>query len=256
MSDYVENDVETYVGAIHAVCESIGRRLDQRKTLWCNYPVLALDKNELEDKVKKDTKKLEKEIGGDLDPSRMWYVGIPRFKLLRRGIAHLSCEIDLYYVASDDEFGGWYGKIQSKADSFEIPLSLIKPLLDSLDEGKDEVESATAVERAPGYTVYEYLGRDWKIPDAFLGFVWALKDGGEGFEGLLDSISCALMDKFTSEPPCADMPKLTNGSYEEIVDALRSLGWNKTEAEEKARYLLEKYPGVPLEEKMRYALSG
>jgi len=250
------DDVATQVGATCAILERVGKALDPRKIFWCNYPMLDLQRDELEEKVNKDTRKLEKILDEKLFPTKLWYIGVPKLKLIRRGISHLSCEIDLYYAASDNHFWCWYGKLHPKADKFEIPPSLINPLLDGLNKGQAEIESVTIVERAPGYTVYEYLGRDWKIPDAFLGFVWALKDTGRGFEGLLDPISCALMDKFTNELPSLQTPKLVNGSYEEIVDALRSLGWNKTEAEEKARYLVEKYPGVPLEEKIKYALSG
>ena len=47
------------------------------------------------------------------------------------------------------------------------------------------------------------------------------------------------------------------GSYEDFVGALISLGWNKTEAEaeERARYLMQKYPNASMEETRRHALN-
>jgi hypothetical protein len=260
MAQWADIDrIDTYEHAVQVVLEGIGMRVDPRKVLWCNYPCITLERDELEEKVRKDTKKLEREIENDLCQSRLWYVGVPRFKLVRRGIAHFACDIDLYYVACDttsDYVFTWYGKLIPKADRFECPLSLIEPLLNALEHNEIELDNAIIIERTPSYGIYAFLGREWKIPDAFLGFLWALKDKGRGFEGLLDPVSCSVMDKFAKELPCPETPKIANGSYEEIVDALRSLGWKKTDAEDRARQVLEKHPGVPLEEKIKYALSG
>ncbi len=260
MAQWADTDsIDTYEDAVQAVLQGIGMRVDPRKVLWCNYPAITLEQDELGEKVRKDTKRLEREIEHDLCPSRLWYVGVLRLRLVRRGIAHFACEIDLYYVACDttsDYDLSWYGKLIPKADRFECPLSLIEPLLNALEHNEIDLDNAIVIERTPSYGVYDFLGRDWKIPDAFLGFLWALKDKGKGFEGLLDPVSCSLMEKFTKELPSPEMPKLGSGSYEEMVEALRSLGWNKTEAEDKARQVLEKHPGVPLEQKLKYALSG
>jgi hypothetical protein len=256
------DDIETYEDAVQVVLEGIGMRVDPRKVLWCNYPVFWHERNELEEKVDKDKRKLEKEVDDDLYSSKLWYVGVPRFKLIGRGIAHLTCEIDLYYVACDttgNYHQCWYGKIIPKADRFECPLSLVEPLVNSLKKNEIEFENAKVVERSPGYTVYDYLGREWKIPDAFLGFAWALREKGKGFEGLLDPVSCALTDKFSKEHPSRETPMLTTGtqvgSYEDLVNGLRSLGWNKIQAEERAKYVMEKYPNASLEKKIGYALS-
>ena len=250
------DEVETYPGAILGVLEAVRRPLDGRKVFWCNYPVLNLELDDLEERVKKDTRKLEKEVGDDLHPEKLWYVGIPQFRLVRRGIAHLRCEIDLYYVAHQgfDDWC-WYGKLVPKADRFEIPLRLIDPLVEALSQGELEAKDAKAVERVRGYTVYDYLGREWKVPDAFLGFVWALREKGKGFDDLLDPTSCSLMDRFARELPSPENPRLTIGSYEEIVSGLRSLGWNKADAEERAKYITQKYGDAALEEKMKHALN-
>ena len=257
MAEWVNIDgIDSYEDAVQTLFEAIGMRVDPRKVLWCNYPLFLQERGELEEKVRKDTRKLEREIDDDLCLSKLWYVGIPRFKLIRRGVAHFSCDVDLYYVAcdtTDDYPYCWYGKLIPKADKFDVPLCLITPLIDALSQGQLETDNAKAVERGCGYTVYDYLGREWKIPDAFLGFVWALKDKGSGFDGLLDPMSCSLMDRFTKELPSPEIPKLTTGNYEELISAVRNLGWTKVEAEEAARYVMERHCDASLEEKIKYA---
>lgn len=252
------DDIGSYEDAVQAVLQGIGMRVDPRKVLWCNYPIFCHEHDELMEKVKKDTKKLEKEIDDGLPLNKLWYIGIPRFMLIRRGVAHLTCEIDLYYAAHDtvsDYPWCWYGKLIPKADKFDIPLCLINPLIDALSQGQMETNDAHIVERTPNYSIYDFMGREWKIPDAFLGFIWALKEKGKGFEGLLDPISCALMDKSTKELPSPEMPVPATGSYEEVVSALKNLGWNKEEAEKRAQYVLVTYPDISLEEKIKHALG-
>ena len=262
MAEWVNADfIETYQDAVQAVLKAINMRVDPRKVLWCNYPVLSLEHDELLDKVKKDTKKLEKEIGGDLYPSNIWYVGIPKFRLIRRGIAYLSCELDLYYVVCDIGHGDcpwcWCGKILPRVDTFDVPLCLVPPLIDALSKNEMEVEDAHIIERTPGCTVYEFMGREWKIPDAFLGFVWALKEKGKDLSGLLDPVSCSLITKFIKEPPSLELPKLAGGDdYQAITTCLKEqMGYPKAKAEEAAKYVMEKFLNESLESKLTHALN-
>lgn len=256
MAEILLDDVETYIGAIFAILGEIKRPLDPRKISWCNYLVLNSELDELTEKVRKDTRKLGKEIDEELHLSKLWYIGVPYFRLIRRGVAHLTCEIDLYYVARDDiDDWRWYGKITPKADKFEVPLTLVGPLIEGLRQNEIEAGDAKVLEREPGYTIYDYLGREWKIPDAFLGFLWALKEKGMGFEGLLDPISCSLIDRFTVELPAPEAPMLPSGSYEDVVSALRNLGSTKEEAEEAARYVMEQHGNASLEDKVKLALN-
>jgi hypothetical protein len=179
--------------------------------------------------------------------------------LVRRGIAHLHCDVDLYYVARDDLQGSdavWFGKLVPKADVFDVPLCLLLVLADGVSANKLEVEGATIIERGHGFTIYDFKGREWKIPDAFLGFVWALKEKSMGFEGLLDVHSCELLEKFAKELPPADVPKLPGGDdHEAIVSGLKNMGIPKTQAEEAARKAIEKVPGATLGERMTEALK-
>ena len=99
MAEELEDEVETYIGAILAVFKALGKNVDVRKAFWANYPIHNYEGSQLEELVTKDTKKLEKEIDYSLCKSNLWYIGVPKFKLIRRGIPHLSCEIDLYYAA-------------------------------------------------------------------------------------------------------------------------------------------------------------
>ena len=121
------------------------------------------------------------------------------------------------------------GKLIAGADKFDVPICLIWPLADALCQGQMETGECHIVERGAGYSVYEFMGRRWRIPDAFLGFAWALREKSRGFAGLLDPVSCSLVDKFTKELPSPELPKLTTGievgSYEDFVGALISLGW-------------------------------
>lgn len=255
-------DIEGYEDAVQVVLEGINMRVDPRKVLWCNYPVLSLEHNELLDKVRKDTRNLEREVEDDLCLSRLWYVGIPRFRLIKRGIPHLSCEIDLYYVACDVTNENyppcWFGRVIPKADNFDIPLCLISPIIDALKNNETETAQAHVVERTSGYSVYEFMGREWKIPDAFLGFAWALKEKGKGFEGLLDPVSCSLLEKFAKELPSPAVPQLTSGGddYQAIITCLKEqMGYPKAKAEEAAKYVMEKAQNESLEDKVKEALK-
>lgn len=260
MAEYTEEDnIETYVGAILAVFQALGKKVDLRKVFWANYPVLSLERDQLGALVRKDTRKLEKEFDDDLCQSKLWYVGVPGFRLVKRPIAHLTCEIDLYYVACDTTGGNascWYGKIIAKADKFDVPLCLINPLIDALSRGQMETGDAHIVERTPGCSIYDFMGREWKIPDAFLGFVWAIRERGSGFEGLLDPLSCQLMGKFAKELPPPEVQKLGDNDYQAIVTCLKEqMGYPKAKAEEAAKYVMEKAPNEPLESKIREALK-
>ncbi|MBN1368085.1 MAG: hypothetical protein JW967_09180 [Dehalococcoidales bacterium] len=258
-----EDEIYCYEDAVLVVLEFINMRVDPRKILWCNYPSLAWEDNLLLDKVRHDTKKLERELEDELELSRLWYVGIPQFKLIRRDIPYLNCNIDLHYAACDasGEFPlCWTGKIIPKADTFDIPLSLISPLISVLNKGNVEPKYAHVTERGNGYAIYEYMGREWKIPDAFLGFAWALKEKGKGFEGLLDPISCSLMNKFAKELPVPpskqpQLPSGNGGDYQTIVVGLEQMGFIKAKAEEAANYVKEKIPKETLENKMKIALK-
>ena len=257
MAEWLDNEVETHVGAIVSLFQALGRKVDLRKVFWANYPVLSLERDQLEEMVRKDTKKLEKEIGCSLSPDQLWYVGVPRFRLIRRGIPHLSCEVSIYYVASDTDWDCWYGKLIPKADKFDIPLALIAPLLETLSRDEVETNEAHILERSSGCTIYEYMGREWEVPNAFLGFAWALAEKGEGFEGLLDPLSRALMDKFTKEIPSPETPQLPTGDdYEAIVTCLKEqMGYPKAKAEEAAKYIVRTFSNESLENKIKYALN-
>ncbi len=262
MAEWADVDsMENHEDAVQVILEGINMRIDPRKVLWCNYPALSLERDRLEEMVKKDTKKLEKEIGDGLCQSKLWYIGVPTFRLIRRGVPYLSCAIDLYYAACDtsDEDCSfcWFGKVIPKADAFDIPLCLVSPLIDALQEGEAETKDAHIMERAPGYAVFVFMGREWKVPDAFLGFAWALAEKGEGFEGLLDPLSCALMDKFTKEIPSPETRKsITGDDYHSIVTCLKEqMGYPKAKAEEATEYVMGIFSNESLETKIAEALK-
>lgn len=235
-----------YFEAIAAVLGALGENLNPRKCLWCNYPIFDLEPAELQAKAQKDYGKLDK----DLSPESLWYIGVPTFKITKRDIPSLHCAIALYYVATANE-RSFFGKLLPQASNFDAPISLIFPLADALIQGKNETPNSRIVERAPGYTSYGYLGKEWQLPDAWLGFTWALRQSNQGFEGLLEPLACSLMDRFLKELP----EVVTEGKYEELVDALMGLGFPKLRAEEASRKTIENYPDAPLVEKIKLALQ-
>lgn len=261
MAEWLDDEVETYVGAILDVFKALGKKVDVRKVFWANYPILSLERGQVEEMIKKDTKKLEKETDDSLCQSKLWYVGVPTFKLIRRGVPHLSCTIDLYYAACDTSNEDcpfcWFGKIMTKADAFDVPLCLISPLLDALQKGETESKEALIVERGSGYTIYDFMGREWKIPDAFLGFAWALVEKGKGFEGLLDPVTSSLVDRFAKELPSPETPKLITGDdYQSIVTCLKEqMGYPKAKAGEATEYVMGKFSNESLETKIAEALK-
>ncbi len=259
MAELLDSKFHNFIQAVEAVNQALGTGLDPRKSWWCNYPVFWHGPDELGQLAEKDAANLKKETNGHLHRKGLVYVGVPRFKVIRRDIPYLECTIDLYYAAygiGDNKAQYWYGKLIAKADTFQIPLCLVSPLLDALQKGDTETKEAHIVERGGGYAVYDFMGREWRIPDAFLGFILALKESGKGFEGLLDPVSCVLVDKFAKELPSPETPKLTgSGDYQDVVGALRGLGYPRDKSEEAAKYVMGKFPNEPVEDKVKQALN-
>lgn len=242
---WLDTVIHNYLEAVEAVLGALGKNFNARKCLWCNYPMLGGDVLELQQKAKKDYDKLEK----GLSPTLLCYVGIPQLKLTRREIPSLHCTIDLYYVGTADD-RSFFGRLIPQASTFEMPISLIIPLADALSQGEMEPSDAPIVERTPGFNTYSYLGREWKLPDAFLGFLRAIKDKEAGFGGLLEPLTLDLLNRLLKEAP----PQVTPEIYEDLVGALTNLGFPKTEAQEVSRKTVEKHPNIPLEEAVKLAL--
>jgi len=162
-------------------------------------------------------------------------VGVPQFKVIRRGLPHLAFEIDLYYVASNETDAMW-GKLMPKADKLEVAVPLLPGLVEALSKGELEPEGAEIVERAPGYTIYRVNGwdKEWRVPDAFLGFLWALAEKGKGWEGLFDLWSCRVLERMPKALPSGTAPSLPSAGIgeEEFMLALTGLGLTKTTAKE------------------------
>ena len=49
--------------------------------------------------------------------------------------------------------------------------------------------------------------------------------------------------------------KQPSGSYEDVVSALKGLGYAKAKAEEAAKHAMANYPEAPLEDKIKFALN-
>ncbi len=150
--------------AVHIVLEGLDHRIDPRKVLWASYPANQ-DRLALEEKAEKETDRLHKEWRGAVgDYDCQWFVGIPRFRVISKGVPCLSVDVDLYLVVSDGEDGedSFWEELTRKVDHFEFPLALLDSLPKALKKGELEVDGARVVERGEGETVYEFMGRDSK----------------------------------------------------------------------------------------------
>ena len=261
MAEFVEYPVESYEDALTTVIRCIELRVDPRKLVWCDYAALDIDEEELQRKIEKSTSHLQKQADTELLMSDYWFVGVPRLKIVSRGVPYLACQIDLYYVAcgssDSDPKCCWYDKLVKKADTFDVPLCLI-PFLSSSGgqkKGKVEASQVRVVERARGYSTLELVGREWKVPDAFVGFVRALREKRAGFEGLLDPESCRVMARLAKEKPSADAAKPPPGTdCQDVVSALEGLGYPKATANDAAKYAMDKAPQGSTEAKVKEAL--
>ncbi len=259
---YPDAPAQSHEDAVHIVLEGLDHRIDPRKVLWVSYPANQ-DRLALEEKAEKEIDRFHKEwrgAAGDYD--RQWFVGIPRFRVISKGVPCLSVDIDLYQVVSDDEESFW-GKLAHKADHFEFPLALLDSLPQALMKGELEAGGAHVVETGEGEKVYEFMGREWRVPDAFLGFLWALAEKKMGLDGLLDPPTLQVLEK-AKAPPQAAVPGLPppaqagggeGGDVQDVLAALTHLGIPKKQAEQ-AVAQAQFTSAATLEEKIKAALQG
>ena len=112
------------------------------------------------------------------------------------------------------------------------------------------------MERSPSCSTYEFMGKEWRIPDAFVGFLRALGEKRKGFDGLLDPESCLLMARFAKETPSPDQPKPQAGAdYQDVVSALQGMGIPQGKANDAAKFALDNYPHRSQEDKVREAFA-
>jgi hypothetical protein len=140
-----------------------------------------------------------------------------------------------------------------------IPSILIQGLM----QGNLEPGGCTIIGVHQGWTIYTVDGFEDEIaiPDTFCKY---LKEIGS-WQGLLErgiisskvgEVVTRAIERSAKGRSSPETPKLIAGNYEEILEGLRSLGWKKTEAEEKAKYVMKKYPDASLEEQIRHALAN
>jgi len=276
---YPDAPAQSHEDAVHIVLEGLqSYGLDPRKVLWASYPANE-DRLGLEERVEKEIEKLLREEKREAEASdeeatvyapNHWFVGVPHFKVVKRGTPHLSVAIDLYLVVTlcsscpDEDLFSYseWERLIPKARSFDFPVALLESLPQALAKGELEVDGAQVVERGEGETVYDFGGREWRVPDAFLGFVWALAEKKKGLEGLLDPATLLVLEKAKALPQGATLAlsasaqvSLEGGSdVSAIVSALMNLGYTKKQAEQalaQARFP----PGATLEEKITITLQ-
>lgn len=269
--------------AVHIVLEGLDHRIDPRKCLWASYPANQ-DRLDLEERAEKEIEKLLKERKREAEEiaeeatvyaSNHWFVGAPHFRVVKRGIPHLSVAVDLYLVVTlcssfpeeDPGYVSEWGRVAPKAEHFEFPLALLDSLPQALAKGELEADGAVVLEKGEGETVYVFGGTEWRVPDAFLGFLWALAEKNMGLEGLVDSATFQVLQKARKALPQAaalGLPASAQNSPGEgedvrdvqtVVSALTSLGIPKKQAEQ-AVAQAQFASAATLEEKIKTALQG
>ncbi len=122
----------------------------------------------------------------------------------------------------------------------------------------------TRITRASGdSTSYEVDGFNEEIvvTDTFSKYLREIGSWqGLGEKAILSSklvtVVVRAMERLAKELSSPETPKLIAGDYEDLINALWSLGFTKTEAKEKARYVSGKYPDASLEERIKHALRS
>jgi len=236
---------------------------------WFSYTKDSYDANELKAHARKLIAKTLKDEYGDLEhwSGEWFYVPLPFLKYVNRGFPFIEFRVDLYIIASvcaSFDYGYYTAEqhaeftkpLKRELEKLRIPILFLYALAKG-DLGR--MSQCKVVERDNLYVTLdipdfgEVRLRDSLIP-CWRNFFRA-KAVGEALceAGLLPKDAASLIDACLEKP--AEVLQLRSGAYEDLVTGLRNLGWNKTQAEERANYVMEKHPDVSLEEKIKYALS-
>lgn len=247
--------------------KQIGLSAANEVVSWFSYAFGLTDPNELKALARKlIAKVLKDEYGSFEDWYGKWsYLALPCLKYVNRGFPFIEFRVDLYIAATvhvrfdnyNEQQAEFVKPIKNEIQKFKVPISF----LHALAEGDlRRLNQFKVVERGRDYITLDIPGfgearlKDSLIP-CWRSFFKGKRVGQALFQaGLLPQDAGGIIDACIESS--AEVPQLSSGSYEEIVDALRNLGWNKTQAEERTKYVMGKYPNASLEERIRYALSS
>ena len=246
--------------------KQIGLSAANEVVSWFSYVFGLTDPNELKALARKLIVKVLKEEYGNFDDwSAEWhYLPLPFLKYVNRGFPFIEFKVDLYIAASvhvhlddNDQQAQFAKPLKNEIQKFKVPITF----LHALAEGDlRRLNQFKVVERDRDYITLDIprFG-EVRLKDSLISCWRSFFKGkrvGQALSqaGLLPQDAGGVIDACIES--AAEVPQLSSGSYEEIVDALRNLGWNKTQAEERTKYVMGKYPNASLEEKIKYALSS
>lgn len=140
-----------------------------------------------------------------------------------------------------------------------IPCILVQGLM----QGDIEPQGTKIGEAVEGSTKYgvNCFDREVSIPDMFSKYLKAI-GSWRGFveKGIISSrvgeIVVRAIERLAKELPSPEVPKHAAGGYEDLISAFQGLGFPKTKAEERARYVMEKYPNASREERIQHAFRS
>ena len=245
----------------------IGLSVANEVVSWFSYTFGLTDPNELKAQARKlIANVLKDEYGSFEDWYGKWsYLALPFLKYVNRGFPFIEFRVDLYIAATvhvrfdnyNEQQAEFVKPIKNEIVKFKVPVTF----LHALAEGDlRRLSQFRVVERDRDYITLDIPGfGEARLKDSLIPCWRSFFKGkrvGEALSqaGLLPHDAGDIIDACLECP--AGVPQLQSGGYEDLVNRLFSVGWSKTQAEERAKYVIEKYPDASLEEKIKYALSG
>ena len=245
----------------------VSPNLAQEVVNWFGYAVSLCDPNELKAQARKlIAKVLRDEYGSFEDWYGKWsYLALPFLKYVNRGFPFIEFRVDLYVAASvhvrfddyNEQQAEFAKPLKNEIQKFKVPVTFLHAVAEGDLRRLSQFE---VVERDRDYITLDIPGfgetrlRDGLIP-CWRSFFRGKRIGQALSQaGLLPQDAGGIIDACLERS--ASVPQLASGGYEDLVNGLLDLGWNKPDAKERAKYLMEKYPNATLEERIRYALSS
>ena len=234
---------------------------------WFSYTKDRCDTNELKAEARKLIAKTLRNEYGDFENwnGEWFYLPLPSVKYVNRGFPFIEFNVDLYIAASvhvcvpycNEQQAEFAKPFKKGIEKLRIPVMF----LDAIARGDlRRLSEFKVVERDCHYITLDIPGfgetrlKDSLIP-CWRNFFKGRRVGKALSQaGLLPQDAGGIIDACLERS--ASVPQLASGGYEDLVNGLLDLGWNKPDAKERAKYLMEKYPNATLEERIRYALSS
>jgi hypothetical protein len=233
---------------------------------WFSYTPDLVEPTELEAQAKKLIIKVLKEKYEKFENwSGEWcHLPLPSLKFVNRGFPFIEFRIDLYLAAklnielsfSEAEELELIKPLKEAVEKFRVPVVLLGALADG---DLMKLSQFKVLERDRLYITLDIPGfGEVRLKDSLISsfrrFFKGKKVGQALAEsGLLPQDAGNLID--APLKPGLELPTTPTGSYEDLVEVLKNLGWTKTKAEEVARFAMANYAERSFEDKIKLALQ-